>query len=157
MGQRRHKEAVICKRCSKVIPKSEKAVMTCSGKAVPDSKVKVWYLCLKCSRHKETVAEKWATKSVKDMYAVLLKFTKRINSHKNPSSMGLTQDQVKKLVEWVVENLEGEGGGSYRTLIYHQLDGVGYADGMAMGLLDLNNALVQGCERQCKRRKYGTT
>ena len=106
-------------------------------------------------RKKKKVKEH-CLREIKRMYDVNMKLTKRINSHKNPSSMGLTCEQVKNLSKYIIEVLEGKHrGGSYRYLIYYILEGVAYCDGMVdMGLLDLNNALAPACLRKCKRRKY---
>lgn len=81
----------------------------------------------------------------KKMYESHMELIKKINHQDNASKIGLTQDQVKSLSEYVVEaiNTEGESCGSYRSLIYGVLESVGYCDGMDMGLLDLNNALIR--------------
>ena len=95
------------------------------------------------------------TKRYKRLYEKELHFIKLVNSPKNLSSIGLTYKQVKALSNYVVKAIRTGESGSYRTLIYDVLGGVAYCDGYVnMGLGDLNNALSQGCDRKCKRRKY---
>lgn len=56
---------------------------------------------------------------------------------------GMNKEQVRKLVEYIIKNLDGSSdGGTYRYLIYEVIGGIDYADGMRMGLLELNNILV---------------
>lgn len=81
----------------------------------------------------------------KKAYDSNTEFIKTVNHADNSSRIGLTTDQVKSLVAYVIEAVKskGESCGSYRHLIYDVLEGVGYADGMGMDLLDLNNFLVE--------------
>lgn len=82
----------------------------------------------------------WCKKSYDSNRALI----KHINHEDNASRIGLTKEQVISLAKYIQEAIDtnGESCGTYRYLIYTVLEGVGYADGMYMGLLDLNNKLV---------------
>jgi hypothetical protein len=69
-----------------------------------------------------------------------LKNLRKINKHKTNS---LSNKQLDQLAEYAVDMLTGTRRlASFRYLIYDILKpGVGYGDGMYLGLLDFNNLL----------------
>ena len=79
-----------------------------------------------------------------------LNFVKLVNTKENLSTIGLTKDQVKMLVEYIFKVIETGKQCSYRPLIYTVLGGVSYSDGMDMGLLDLNNLLFDIADERKK-------